>query len=189
MAEIMRKIQDELDDVVGKNSTVEELHIPKLHCLDAVVKENLRLHLVAPLLLPRHPSKSCYVARYTIPEGAQVLVNAWGIHRDPEAWDNPLEFHPESFLTKNGKWDYSGNNFHYFPFGTGRRICAGIPLAKRLLPYVLASLLHLFERRFADGTEIDMLEKTGITLKKMIPLVVVPKPRLLLEKYGYWFCG
>ncbi|KAI3940024.1 hypothetical protein MKW98_029800 [Papaver atlanticum] len=90
---------------------------------------------------------SCQIGGFIIPKGVTVLCNAWSIHRDPEVWVDPLKFHPERFLSNEDvkKFDYNGNNFSYIPFGSGRRICSGIPLAKRMLPYVLASLLHSFD--------------------------------------------
>ncbi|KDO65411.1 hypothetical protein CISIN_1g048742mg, partial [Citrus sinensis] len=143
-SEIMRKVQQELDEVVGNGSIVEESHIPKLHFLQSVVKETLRLHPPLPLLVPHCPVESCTVGGYTIPKGSRVFVNVWSMHRDPEAWQNPLEFHPERFLKELGKLEYQGTNFRYLPFGSGRRICAGISLAEKMVAYVLATLLHSF---------------------------------------------
>ena len=47
--EIMKRVQEELEVVVGKDNTVEESHISKLIYLQAVMKETLRLHPVLPL--------------------------------------------------------------------------------------------------------------------------------------------
>eukprot|EP00262_Sarcandra_glabra_P012585 TRINITY_DN3276_c0_g1_i1.p1 TRINITY_DN3276_c0_g1~~TRINITY_DN3276_c0_g1_i1.p1 ORF type:complete len:540 (+),score=47.07 TRINITY_DN3276_c0_g1_i1:70-1689(+) len=177
--EIMRKAQKELEEVVGLNNVVEEFHLPKLHYLNAVLKEVHRLYPVVPLLLPRCPSESCAVGGYKIPKGSQVMVNAWAIHRDPMIWDNPLEFQPQRFFkVTDDKWDYSGNDYRYLPFGSGRRICVGVPMAERMLPYTLASLIHSFDWSLPEGTKLNLVEKFGIVLKKAIPLVIVPCPRL-----------
>ncbi|XP_068634768.1 geraniol 8-hydroxylase-like [Aristolochia californica] len=173
---VMRKAQEELDQVVGSNSTVEETHLPKLRYLNAVVKETLRLHPATPIMLPRTPSKSCTAGGYTIPQGCRIVVNLWGMQRDPNAWSEPSEFKPERFLD-GGKWDFSGNDFHFFPFGTGRRICPGAPLADRMLTYTLASLLHSFSWRLPEGTMLDLSETFGVVLKKTEPLVAVPSRR------------
>ncbi|KAK4400318.1 cytochrome [Sesamum angolense] len=50
----MKKVQEELTDVVGENNIVEESHITKQHYLDAVLKETFRHHPPVPLLNP-HP--------------------------------------------------------------------------------------------------------------------------------------
>ncbi|KAK4400333.1 Flavonoid 3',5'-hydroxylase [Sesamum angolense] len=99
---------------------------------------------------------------------------AW-IQRDPSIWDSPLEFKPERFLRDNQKCDFSGNSFHYLPFGSGRRICAGLPLAERMLMYLLASLLHSFEWKL-DSEIIDMSYTFGAFLRKSTPLLAIPTP-------------
>ncbi|XP_073130165.1 flavonoid 3'-monooxygenase-like [Henckelia pumila] len=173
---IMIKAQQEIDSVVGKNSMVEESHIDKLPYLKAVIKEILRLHPVLPLMVPHCPSKPCIVGGYTVPKGARVFVNVWAIHRDASLWERPEEFVPERFL--DGKGDYSGNDFSYIPFGSGRRICAGIPMAERVVSLSLASLVHSFDWKLVEGDGLDLNEKFGIVLKKRVPLIAIPTPRL-----------
>ncbi|KAH7668429.1 Cytochrome P450 E-class group I protein [Dioscorea alata] len=177
--EIMRRAQEEVDKVVGKDTIVEESHISKLPYLGAVIKEVLRLHPALPLLVPHCPSSPSTIAGFYVPQGSRVFVNVWAIHRDPCLWENPLEFNPERFLgLDKGKWDYSGNDFSYLPFGSGRRICAGISMAERMVGYALASLLHGFDWELPSGCKLDLAEKFGIVLKKAEPLVAIPTPRL-----------
>ena len=71
---VMRKVQDELTDVIGMN-VVQESHLPKLTYLDAVIKETFRVHTPVPLLLHRCPDESCTVGGYTIPKGTIVYIN------------------------------------------------------------------------------------------------------------------
>ena len=174
--EVMRKTQQELEVVVGKDNIVEESHIHKLPYLHAVIKETLRLHAAVPLLVPHCPSETCTVGGYTIPNGSRIFVNVWAIQRDPSIWENPLNFDPKRFL--DSEWDYSGSDFSYFPFGSGRRICAGTAMAERMMMYSLATLLHSFDWKLPQGEKLDLTEKFGIVLKKKIPLVAIPTPRL-----------
>ncbi|XP_031254714.1 geraniol 8-hydroxylase-like [Pistacia vera] len=183
--EVMRKVQQELAEVVGMFSSVEEFHLRELRYLDAVVKETLRLHPALPFLVPRSPSQSSTIGGYTVPKGTMVILNVWAIHRDPELWENPLEFKPERFLDDPEKFDYLGNNFKYMPFGSGRRMCAGIPLAERVLMFILASLLHSFEWKLPDGAELNLTEKFGIVIKKSQPLIAIPTPRLSNSELYY----
>ena len=174
--EIMKRVQEELEVVVGKDNVVEESHIHELPYLHAVMKETLRLHTALPLLVPHCPSQTTNVGGYTIPKGSRVFINVWAIHRDPSIWEKPLEFDPTRFLDAN--WDFSGNDFNYFPFGSGRRICAGIAMAERTVLYFVATLLHLFDWTIPQGEMLDTSEKFGIVLKKKTPLVAIPTPRL-----------
>ncbi|XP_077216252.1 flavonoid 3'-monooxygenase CYP75B137-like [Tasmannia lanceolata] len=175
---ILKKIQEELVEVVGLSNLVEESHLPKLRYLEAALKEAQRLHPVAPFLSPHKPSQSCTIGGYMIPKDTKVIINVWAIHSDPEVWNNPLEFQPERFLGDFGKWDFRGNDFRYLPFGSGRRICAAIPIAERMLTFILASLLHSFEWRLPEGTKMDVSDKFSLVLKKAVPLVAIPTPRL-----------
>lgn len=177
--QIMKKIQAELEEVLGKDGRVEERDIDRLPYLHAMVKETLRLHPPAPLLIPHRAESSCEVAGYMIPKDTQVLINAWAIGRDPIMWDEPTEFKPERFMESD--IEYRGQNFELIPFGAGRRICPGLPLAHRMVHVIIASLFHYFDWSLPDGVtpeNMDMSEKFGITLQRASPLIAVPSPRL-----------
>ncbi|MQL74309.1 hypothetical protein Taro_006685 [Colocasia esculenta] len=175
--QMMKKAKEEIEAVVGDDGIVEESpHLPRLHYLEAVVKEVLRLHPVVPLLLPRRPSSTCTIAGYRIPEGTKVFINVWAIHRDPQFWEDAAEFKPERFLSGGShNSDNTGNDFSYLPFGGGRRICVGMPLAKRMVMLLLASLLHSVEYwTLPEGVQVDLSEKFGFVIKMKEPLVAVP---------------
>ncbi|CAN1223779.1 Cytochrome P450 71AU50 [Linum grandiflorum] len=174
--ESMKRVQHELTEVIKPDSVVEESDISNLPFLHAVVKETLRLHPVAPLLLPRSPTESCHVGGYTIPEGAKVFLNVWAMHRDPDYWTNPSSFCPGRFV--NEGLDYMGNNFHYLPFGSGRRFCAGFQLGEKMVMYVLATFLHMFDWEVPEDVVADTEEKFGVVLEKVTPLILIPSPRL-----------
>ncbi|XP_077213246.1 cytochrome P450 monooxygenase 76AD131-like isoform X2 [Tasmannia lanceolata] len=179
--EIMKKAQEELDAVVGKDNILEDYHCVELHYLEAVVKKALRLHPPNVFLIPHSAIESCVVGGYTIPKNTAIFVNLWEIQRDPSLWNNPSEFNPERFLssaTAGDKWDYRGNDFRYFPFGSGRRICPGISLAEWSLKYVLGTLLHSFNWKLPVGAKIDLSDKFGQVLKIANPVVAIPTPRL-----------
>jgi len=174
--EVMKKAQQELDLVVGRDNILEESHIAKLPYLYTIMKETLRLHPTVPLLVPHCPSKNVTIGGYHVPKGCRVFINVWAIHKDPAIWANPLEFNPDRF--SNGQYDYSGNDFRYFPFVSGRRICAGIAMAERMFMYSFATLLHSFEWTLPEGVNVDRSEKFGIVLKLKNPLIAIPTPRL-----------
>lgn len=172
---IMSKVEKELEQVIGKGNPVEETDVARLPYLQAVIKETFRLHPPVPLLLPRKAEVDVEIAGYIIPKDAQVLVNAWAIGRDPTKWENPNVFLPERFL--DSKIDIKGHHFELIPFGSGRRICPGLPLAIRMLPLMLGSLVNCFNWKLEDGIKLDDLDKEdeyGITLEKSQPVRIVP---------------
>ncbi|GLJ19392.1 hypothetical protein SUGI_0349400 [Cryptomeria japonica] len=75
---VMRKVQAELDDVVGVERRMEEADIANLPYLRAVVKEVFRLHPAAPLNIPRRADKSCEISGYLVPENTQEEGYALG---------------------------------------------------------------------------------------------------------------
>ncbi|XP_034710271.1 probable (S)-N-methylcoclaurine 3'-hydroxylase isozyme 2 [Vitis riparia] len=183
MAELIRnqdaldKLRGELRQIVGE-SPVRESHLPRLPYLQACVKEALRLHPPAPLLLPHLAAETCQVMGYTIPKDSQIFVNIWAMARDPKIWDDPLSFKPERFL--DSKLDFKGNDFEYIPFGAGRRICPGLALGGRQVPLILATFVHLFGWSLPgnmDSAQLDMEEWLVITLRKEQPLRLVPRVR------------
>ncbi|TKY53284.1 3,9-dihydroxypterocarpan 6A-monooxygenase [Spatholobus suberectus] len=97
---VMEKARKEIDSIIGKDRIVMELDIDNLPYLQAIVKETLRLHPPSPFVL-RESTKNCTIAGYDIPAKTQVFTNVWAICRDPKHWDNPLEFRPERFLSKD----------------------------------------------------------------------------------------
>lgn len=110
-----------------------------------------------------------------------MFVNVWAIMRDPAVWEDPAEFVPERFLPGGGdgrKLDFTGSEMDYLPFGSGRRICAGIAMADRMTAYSLAMLLQAFDWELPAGARLDMEERFAIVMKKATPLVAVPTPRL-----------
>ncbi|CAN0891662.1 Corytuberine synthase [Linum grandiflorum] len=164
------------------NHTVKESDLADLPYICSCVKETLRLHPPAPLLLPRRAAKDCQVMNYTIPKGSQVFVNVWAIARDPHYWEDPSQFNPERFLkgSINDEVDYKGNHFEYLPFGSGRRICSGMSMAMRKVQLVVATLVHEFDWSLPMGMvaeDLDMDEGYGVTLIKANPLVAIPTPR------------
>nr|Q14T82.1 RecName: Full=Lauric acid 10-hydroxylase; AltName: Full=Capric acid 12-hydroxylase; AltName: Full=Cytochrome P450 76B9 [Petunia x hybrida]BAE97672.1 CYP76J1 [Petunia x hybrida] len=114
---------------------------------------------------------------YIIPKDSQVLVSVWAIGRNSDLWENPLVFKPERFW--ESEIDIRGRDFELIPFGAGRRICPGLPLAIRMIPVALGSLLNSFNWKLYGGIapkDLDMEEKFGITLAKAQPLLAIPTP-------------
>ncbi|KAL4303481.1 hypothetical protein GQ457_10G006440 [Hibiscus cannabinus] len=182
---ILKKAQEEMDEVVGRGRRLEESDIPKLPYLQAICKETFRKHPPTPLNLPRVSTQACQINGYYIPKNTRLSVNIWAIGRDADVWDNPLDFNPERFLSgKNAKIDPRGNDFELIPFGAGRRICAGTRMGIVLVEYILGTLVHSFDWLVPPGTgELNMEEAFGLALQKAVPLSACLTPRLAPTAY------
>ena len=169
--------QRELKQIIGEGNLVEESDVARLPYLQAIVKETLRLHPSVPLLLPRKAEVDVELHNFIVPKGAQVLVNAWAISRDPSIWEEPDSFLPKRFL--GSEVDIKGRDFGLIPFGAGRRICPGLPLAIRMLHLMLGGLIHSFDWKLEDGVTPERLymeDKYGLVLHKAQPLRAIPIP-------------
>ena len=99
--EAMRKLQKELEEKVGLERIVEESDIEGLEYLDMVIKESLRLHPVAPLLLPHESMEDCTVDDFHIQKKSRIIINIYAIGRDPNFWSDPEAFIPERYKDSN----------------------------------------------------------------------------------------
>ncbi|TYJ23465.1 hypothetical protein E1A91_A08G194200v1 [Gossypium mustelinum] len=165
----------ELKQIIGKGNLVDESDVTCLPYLQAIVKETLRLHPPAPFLIPRKAEADIEVHNFVVPKGAQVFINAWVIGRDPNFWEEPDLFRPERFI--RSEMDVKGNDFGLIPFGGGRRICPGLPLAMRMLHSMLGTLIHSFDWELEDGVapeNLNMDEKFHFVLQKAQPLRSIP---------------
>ncbi|RCV44717.1 hypothetical protein SETIT_9G396900v2 [Setaria italica] len=178
--EVLAKASEELERVIGRDRLVAEQDIPNLPYMEAIVKETMRLHPVAPLMSPRLSREDVSMGRYDIPAGTRVLINVWAIGRDPAVWEAPMEFRPERFVGSGV--DVKGQDFELLPFGSGRRMCPGIGLGLRMVHMILANLLHAFAWRLPGGAaaaeELSMEETFSLTVPRRVPLEAVAEPKL-----------
>ncbi|KAL5990689.1 hypothetical protein ACLOJK_011592 [Asimina triloba] len=182
---IMKKAQEELETVIGLDRAVEESDLANLDYLNMVVKETLRLHPIVPLLLPHEAMEDCTVSGFHIPKQSRIIVNAWAIGRDPDAWTEPNKFDPERFA--GSSVDVRGHDFQLIPFGSGRRMCPGLQLGITVVRFVLAQLLHCFDWELPEGTtpeNMNMSEKFSIVTLRSDHLLAIPTYRLRKEVFG-----
>ncbi|XP_020696583.1 cytochrome P450 71A1 [Dendrobium catenatum] len=172
---VMEKVQSEVRRIAHGEEIVREEYLGKLSYMKAVIKEVLRLHPPASLLLPRVSLQDCQIQEYNIPKKTRVLINAWAIGRDEDYWKDPQEFKPERFLGDDV--DYKGNDFHYIPFGASRRICPGIQFAISIIELALANLVYRFNWKLPSGIScdgMDMEDGAGLTTPRKEKLYLVP---------------
>ncbi|KAL0318606.1 UNVERIFIED_CONTAM: cytochrome [Sesamum angustifolium] len=188
MAELMRnphvkqKAQQELRQAAKGKTKIQESDLPNLPYLKLVIKESLRLHPPAPLLVPRETTKSCTFAAtaagsYDVPAKTRVFFNCTAMSADPAYWEDPEKFWPERFM--DSQVDFRGQHFELLPFGAGRRGCPGINFAVSLVELALANLLFCFDWELPEGMsaeDVDMEEAPGITMHKKTPLCLVASP-------------
>ncbi|KAG5604907.1 hypothetical protein H5410_026399 [Solanum commersonii] len=141
-SQVTKKLQKELQEVVGFDRTVGESDLENLNYLDMVVKEGLRMHPVAPLFY--HKSmEDCVIDGFHVQKGSRIIINCYTIHMDPNVWPEPEKFLPERFVGSNVY--FCGLHFHLVPFGSERKSFPGMQLAVTIVRLVVVQLVHCFK--------------------------------------------
>lgn len=87
-----------------------------------IFDESLRLYPPA-WVITRRTLSDITVDEVLIPANSLVIVSPWLVHRNPKAWENPMEFMPDRFASGSPQ-------LGYIPFGAGARLCIGKEMAR-----------------------------------------------------------
>lgn len=170
---ILRKVQLEIDEVFKNSGSGEATYeiLDKMSYLDCVIDETLRMYPIGPALL-RKCLKDYKVSDsdVVIPKGTSVFIPVLGYHRDPDVYENPLEFRPERFLNSPNGDGMSIGSF-YLPFGDGPRICIGKRLAKLSAKIGLVMMLRQFNFDLIDESMRHSEIKFNSAQGTLTPLV------------------
>ncbi|XP_071505079.1 steroid 17-alpha-hydroxylase/17,20 lyase-like [Diadema antillarum] len=161
--EIQKKVQAEIDSVVGRDRvpTIEDRGT--LPYTEATLYEMMRYSTIAPIALPHSALCDTKIRDYVIPKGAIVIVNIHSMHFDPQEWGDPDSFKPEHFLDEAGTIRQHPPSF--MPFGAGRRSCLGEAVAKADLFLIFSWFLQNYTFSKVPGKEdeslINLIPKTA----------------------------
>ena len=118
--DVMRKVQEEIDKVLGRNGIPSMMDKQKMPYVEATVMEIQRMADVSPLAVPHSGLEDVELRGYTIPKGTTVMSNLYAVHRDDRIWEDPYQFKPSRFLDKNGE---IVRRNELIPFSVGKLIC------------------------------------------------------------------
>lgn len=80
--EVARKVQEELESVVGRNNLPKLANRPELPYVVATINEILRLSTVAPLALVHRAVKDVAMGEFIIRKDTLALVSIYSLHMD-----------------------------------------------------------------------------------------------------------
>ncbi|KAK9267527.1 hypothetical protein L1049_009955 [Liquidambar formosana] len=132
--------REEVLKLIGKRKpSFDEL--AQLKTVTMILQEVLRLY--PPTTLVRRTNRRTKLQGFSLPAGVRIFIPAHLVHRDPEVWgEDVMEFNPRRF--SEGVLNASKDQFSYFPFGWGPRICIGQNFAMVEAKMVLARILQNF---------------------------------------------
>ena len=155
--EVQVKAREEIDRVVGGQRLPSFQDRDSLPYIEAIIKETLRWHPLAPVGPPHMSDQEDEYRGYRIPKGAIILPSIKWFSADPGVYPDPELFRPERFLEPNEE----PSPYEYI-FGFGRRICPGRLLADSSLFLTIAQSLAVFD----IGKSVD--EKTGRGIEPVV---------------------
>ncbi|XP_052495722.1 cytochrome P450 2D14-like [Budorcas taxicolor] len=139
--DVQRRVQQEIDEVIGKVRRPEMGDQALMPFTMAVVHEVQRFADIAPLGVPHMTSRDIEVQGFHVPKGTTLITNLSSVLKDETVWEKPFRFHPEHFLDAQGRFI---KQEAFIPFSAGRRACLGEPLARMELFLFFTSLLQHF---------------------------------------------
>ncbi|XP_071951936.1 cholesterol 24-hydroxylase-like [Antedon mediterranea] len=143
--DVQRKVQMEIDEVIGGKQNIEYEDVLKLKYLSLVFKEVLRVNPVVSGSV-RVNSSEMMLNGYNLPKGTFLQFPYSVISKLEKYYKNPLEFHPERW-TDSKLTESTNFNYQYFPFSAGPRICIGKDFALIEARIILARLMGRFNIR------------------------------------------
>lgn len=118
-----KKVHEELDKIL-KDTDINDITYEMLNemkYLECCIDEALRLYPIVPALIRESTKDHKFSSsNLKIEKKIPIMIPVMGLQRDPEIYDNPMEFRPERFLNSphgNGKVP----GLFYMPFGDGPR--------------------------------------------------------------------
>nr|XP_023486910.1 cytochrome P450 2D14 isoform X3 [Equus caballus] len=139
--DVQRRVQQEIDEVIGQARRPEMGDQARMPFTMAVVHEVQRFADITPLGVPHMTSRDIEVQGFLIPKGTVFITNLSSVLKDETVWKKPFRFHPEHFLDAQGRFV---KQEAFMPFSAGRRSCLGEPLARMELFLFFTCLLQRF---------------------------------------------
>lgn len=189
--DVQKKAKEEIDRVVGPDRLPDDTDAVNLPYVRQVIQECVAntcplTPSCPPILHPTHNKPRLTPRRthrwltavplgifhattepitwrqHVIPAGTPLVLNAYGIHRDPALYPNPLAFDPDRWA---GKLEAASEladdrvgarSEALYAFGAGRRVCPGQHVAEQGLFLAVARWLWAFDTGKAyEGQVVD----------------------------------
>ncbi|KAF9262694.1 cytochrome P450 [Marasmius fiardii PR-910] len=170
-----KKVQEELDQVIGKDRPPMFSDQDNLPQTMAFVLESFRWRPVTSGGFPHKATKDIIWGQYCIPKGSTVIGNVWSVGRDPQYFPDPETFDPQRWLSPEGK---IREDIKSYPFGFGRRVCPGQWIATASTFINTALQLWAFDIAEDSKEKIDTLAFTESANAHPMPFKVIFTPRL-----------
>jgi cytochrome P450 len=166
------KLAEELERVLDSRTPIVA-DLPRLHYVDRVIKESMRLYPPA-WVMGREAVGECEVGGYRMPASTTALMSQWVVHRDPRYHHDPQRFDPDRWTAG---YEEGLPRFAYFPFGGGPRQCIGAGFAMTEARLVLAAVAQRFRMDHALGQRVEPYASITLRPKEGIRMTLAARSR------------
>ncbi|NWU36588.1 CP1A4 protein, partial [Hylia prasina] len=162
--DIQRKIQEELDQTIGRERRPRLSDRGTLPYTEAFILEMFRHSSFLPFAIPHSTTKATVLNGYYIPKDTCVFINQWQVNHDETLWKEPSAFRPERFLTPAGELSRTEGE-KVLAFGLGKRRCLGETIGRWEIFLFLTTLLQQLQFSLQPGEPVDITPQYGLTMK------------------------
>jgi cytochrome P450 len=161
------RLWQELEEVLGGRAP-EAADLPRLKFTEMIAKESLRLYPPA-YVVGREAVKDCEVGGYFVPDGMQVFMPTWVVHRDARFFDEPNKFKPERWTPE---FIAGLPRYAYFPFGGGPRVCIGNSFAMMEIVLLMAAIAQKFRLKLAPNQKVALVPAMSLRPRDGIRMIL-----------------
>ncbi|NWW76248.1 CP1A4 protein, partial [Climacteris rufus] len=163
--DIQKKIQEELDQTIGRERRPRLSDRGTLPYMEAFILEMFRHSSFLPFTIPHSTTKATALNGFYIPKDTCVFVNQWQVNHDETLWKDPSAFKPERFLNATGTEVDRAEAEKVLSFGLGKRRCIGETIGRWEIFLFLSTLLQQLHFSLRPGEEVDTTPQFGLTMK------------------------
>ncbi|KAM6308906.1 cytochrome P450 1A4-like [Aegotheles albertisi] len=163
--DIQKKIQEELDQIIGQERRPRLSDRGTLPYTEAFILEMFRHSSFLPFTIPHSTTKATALNGYYIPKDTCVFVNQWQVNHDEKLWKDPSTFNPERFLNAEGTEINRTESEKVLAFGLGKRRCIGESIGRWEIFLFLTTMLQQLEFSLRPGEKVDITPQYGLTMK------------------------
>ncbi len=156
--ECQEKLYEEVSSAIDSKGEISYETLAKLHYLDSVISETLRLY--PPVIRLEREAMTDHKlgdTGITLFKGQIVEIPTYAVHHSEEYYPNPEKFIPERFMPENR---HQIIPYTFIPFGAGPRNCVGMRFALMEAKLALAQIVRKFKFVRSAKTEVPLKFKT-----------------------------
>ncbi len=168
--EHQEKVREEVRAVLDGRDWLEYDDLNELKYTQWCIKEAMRLY--PPVFnVYRMASKDIELDGHVIPEGTELGIFIFSIHRHPDLWENPNEFDPLRFHPDNAK---DRDPYAYIPFSAGARNCIGQNFAMNEMRTVISSIVTRFSLSLVEDHKVEIIPRIILRTRNDIKIKLEP---------------